>query len=180
MSESREGRQMAHSEYRISTPWEGIVDRLLWTCLFLMPKGLEGLKMFSLENEKTKDYAFFAFLKLKREREDWKGYTQTKTENNWSTIDYACVLFLWKFIYSKRSTGFWYCEKSQGPGRTSGIKNCDQNLVSFLLFKYFSKFINSGKDWWNCYCEKFKGPFLKKKDNLHDNKKIKNKNKIKI
>ena len=48
----------------------------------LMPKGMEGLKMFSLENEKTKDYFFF-------------GHTKRKLK----TIEVG-------FIYSKRSAGF--------------------------------------------------------------------------
>ena len=34
-----------------------------------MPKGLEGLKMFSLENEKTKDYFLLLFQSQKEEIE---------------------------------------------------------------------------------------------------------------
>ena len=115
--------------------WIGYCERVFFLC----QEGWRVSKCFLLRMRKPRITLFFAFLKLKREREYWKGYTQTKTENNWSTINYACVLFLWKFIYSKRSTGFWYCEKFQGPGKTSGTKNCDQNLFSFLLFQIFSK-----------------------------------------
>jgi hypothetical protein len=43
-----------------------------------LPKGLEDLKMFSLENEKTKDYAFFAFLKLKKRKGRLKGVHPNK------------------------------------------------------------------------------------------------------
>ena len=119
----------SHSKNHISTSWEVKVDGLLWTCLLLMPKGLEGLKMFSLENEKTKDYFFFAFPKPKRR--DWRGYTQTKTENNWSSFHLLekeyWILILWRMPRSRRDR--WN-------------SNCDQNLFSFL----FSEITILGKD----------------------------------
>ena len=105
----------------ISSSWEGIVDCLLWTCLLLMPQRAGGSQnVFSWEWEDQR--LLFAFPKPKTPKQKLK------------TIEVV-------FIYSKRSTGFWYCERFQGPGKTSGTKNCDQNLFSFLLFKYFSKFI---------------------------------------
>ena len=115
-------------EIKVSAPWEGKVDGLLWTCLLLMPERLEGLKMFSLENEKTKDYFFLLFQSQKEEIE--VGTPKQKLK----TIEVV-------FVYSKRSTGIWYCEKFQRPGKTSGTKNCDQNYSVFSFFKYFSKFI---------------------------------------
>ena len=50
------------------------------------------------------------------------------------------------FIYSKRSTGFWYCERYQSPEKTSGIPNCDQNLFSFLLFQIFFKVYQNSQE----------------------------------
>ena len=117
-------RRTSYSRDHISSSWERKVDRLLWTCLLLMPKGLEGLKMFSLENEKTKDYFFCFFQSQKEEIEG--GYTQAKTENNWSSFHLLekeyWILILWEMPRSRKD--YW------NP-------NCDQNLFSFLLFKYF-------------------------------------------
>ena len=61
-----------------------------------MPKGLEDLKMFSLENEKTKDYAFFCFSEAKKKKGRLKGGTP---KQKLKTIEVV-------FMYSKRSTGF--------------------------------------------------------------------------
>ena len=117
----------------ISTSWEVKVDGLLWTCLLLMPEGLGGLKMFSLENEKTKDY-FFCFSKAKKRK--LKGGTpKQKLKNNWSSFHLLekeyWILILWRMPRSRRDQ--WN-------------SNCDQSLFSFLLSKYFSKFIDLGKD----------------------------------
>ena len=59
----------------------------------LCQRGLEGLKMFSLENEKTKDYFFLLFQSQKEEIEGGTPKQKLKT------IEVV-------FIYSKRSTGF--------------------------------------------------------------------------
>ena len=85
--------------------------------------------VFSWEWE-NQGLLFFAFPKPKRG--DWRGTPKQKLK----TIEVV-------FIYSKRSTGFWYCEKFQGPGRISGTKNCDQNLSVFFfpnIFQSLSKF----------------------------------------
>ena len=112
-------RLTSYSKDHISSSWEGIVDCLLWTGSFALylRDGASQREFFSGSWE-IKALLFFF------------GHTKQKLK----TIEVV-------FIYSKRSTGFWYCEKFQSPGKTSGTKNCDQNLFSFLLFKYFSKFI---------------------------------------
>ena len=74
-----------------------------------MPKGMEGLKMFSLENEKTKDYFFLLF---QSQKEEIEGDTP---KQKLKTIEVV-------FVYSKRSTGFWYCEGCQGPEGTIGAQ----------------------------------------------------------
>ena len=69
--------------------WMVYCERVFCLC----QRGLEGLKMFSLENEKTKDYFFLLFQSQKEEIEGGTPKQKLKT------IEVV-------FIYSKRSTGF--------------------------------------------------------------------------
>ena len=43
------------------------------------------------------------------------------------------------FIYSKRSTGFWYCERCQGPEKTSGT----QTVIKIYFVFFFSNIFQS-------------------------------------
>ena len=110
----------SYSEDHISSSWEGIVDCLLWTgsfALYLRDGGSQ--REFSLEVEKSKLYFFF-------------GHTKQKLK----TIEVV-------FIYSKRSTGFWYCERCQGPEKTIGTQTVIKTYSVFFfsnIFQSLSKF----------------------------------------
>lgn len=102
--------------------WMVYCERVFCLC----QRELEGLKMFSLENEKTKDYFSLLFQSQKEEIEG--GYTQTKKKLK--TIEVV-------FICSKRSTGFWYCERYQGPEGTSGARTVIKTCSVFSFFEDF-------------------------------------------
>ena len=107
------------SRDHISSSWEGIVDWLLWMGSFaLYQKGWRVSKCF--------------LLRMRRQRITFFGHTKQKLK----TIEVV-------FIYSKRSTGFWYCERCQGPEKTNGtqtvIKTCSVFFFS-NIFQSLSKF----------------------------------------
>ena len=126
----------------------------------LCQKGWKVSKCFLLRMRKPR-ITFLLFPKPKRG--DWGGTPKQKLK----TIEVV-------FVYSKRSTGIWYCEKFQRPGKTSGTRNCDQNYSVFPSFKYF--FLGFKKGLVELLLWKIQRSFLLKRIVLHNNKLKENNN----
>ena len=97
---------------------------------------------FSLEVEKSKLYFFFAFPKPKRG--DWRGYTQTKTENNWSSFHLLekeyWILILWEIPRSRKDQRNWklwskHIQFSSFQVFFKVYQNFKEGLVELLLWE---------------------------------------------
>ena len=116
----------SYSKDHTFTFWEGKVDGLLWRVFCLCQKGWRVSKCFLLRMRKPR-ITFFCF--FQSQKEEIEGDTP---KQKLKTIEVV-------FIYSKRSTGFWYCEGCQSPEGTSGTRTVIKTCSVFSFFEYFSK-----------------------------------------